>query len=57
MNNNRTLSEDPDHNIKGKTQLSSETRPALAQSSPRWFFPADPDKFFSDLIMEQNEQK
>lgn len=29
----------------------------IRRINPRWFLLADPDKFFSDLIMEQNEQK
>jgi hypothetical protein len=42
---------------KRESEKRSAQQPEAQQRhNPRWFFPKDPDSFFKDLLMEQNEQ-
>lgn len=54
--NNRTPAQDPDKKAnENRTEPAADPQRKTARYNPRLVF-TDPDSFFSDLLMEQNEQ-
>jgi hypothetical protein len=57
MYSNRTLDSNPENDShNNQTDQIAEPPSAPAQRNPRWFLLSDPDTFFNDLLMEQDEQ-